>query len=86
MGKSYENFMCKKFFHPTAKHNIKKVWMREQELEQEGKEENEAIEQYKRKKFKYSPSDAPHFKLNCVLNVVIPLRLFSELDKGARSI
>ena len=52
MGKSYENFMCKKFFHPTAKHNIKKVWMREQELEQEGKEENEAIEQYKRKKFK----------------------------------
>lgn len=49
MGKSYENFMCKKFFHPTAKHNIKKVWMREQELEQEGKEENEAIEQYKRK-------------------------------------
>jgi len=48
MGKSYENFMCKKFFHPTAKHNIKKVWMREQELEQEGKEENEAIEQYKR--------------------------------------
>ena len=52
MGKSYENFMCKKFFHPTAKHNIKKVWMREQELEQEGKEENEAIEQYKRKEFK----------------------------------
>ena len=48
MGKSYENFMCKKFFHPTAKHNIKKVWMREQELEALGKEENEAIEQYKR--------------------------------------
>lgn len=40
--------MCKKFFHPTAKHNIKKVWMREQELADEGKEEQEAIDQFKR--------------------------------------
>jgi CBF1 interacting corepressor len=53
MGKSYENFMCKKFFHPTAKHNIKKVWMREQELQQEGKEELEAIEQFKREQDLY---------------------------------
>ena len=48
MGKSYENFMCKKFFHPTARHNIKKVWEREQELAFEAKEEQEAIDQYKR--------------------------------------
>ena len=53
MGKSYENFMCKKFFHPTAKHNIKKVWMREQELQQESKEELEAIEQFKREQDLY---------------------------------
>jgi CBF1 interacting corepressor len=45
--------MCKKFFHPTAKHNIKKVWMREQELQQEGKEELEAIEQFKREQDLY---------------------------------
>ena len=43
MGKSYENFMCKKFFHPTAKHNIKKEWMREQELQQESKEERDLL-------------------------------------------
>ena len=48
MGKSYENFMCKKFFHPTAKHNIKKVWMREQELADDKREEQEAIDQFKR--------------------------------------
>jgi len=48
MGKSYENFMCKKFFHPTARHNIKKVWEREQELAYEAKEEQEAIDQFKR--------------------------------------
>ena len=40
--------MCKKFFHPTAKHNIKKVWMREQELSQLEKEETEAVETFKR--------------------------------------
>jgi len=40
--------MCKKFFHPTAKHNIKKVWMREQELADDKKEEQEAIDQFKR--------------------------------------
>lgn len=45
--------MCKKFFHPTAKHNIKKVWMREQEIQEEGKEEQEAIEQFKREQDLY---------------------------------
>ncbi|VDL19906.1 unnamed protein product [Hymenolepis diminuta] len=48
MGKGYNNYMCKKFFHPTNFENIKRKWMAEQEKEFDTKKEQERLIQYQR--------------------------------------
>ncbi|CAM0512791.1 unnamed protein product [Fasciola hepatica] len=48
MGKGYNNYMCKKFFHPTNFENIKRKWMAEQANEYDTKREAEKLDQYRR--------------------------------------
>jgi hypothetical protein len=54
MGKGFENYMSKKWFHPTNVENMKRVYAAEQKSASEKKRQQDLREQYEREQEVFS--------------------------------
>lgn len=87
MGKGFNNYMCKKFFHPASADNLKRVWIAQKKADTEKKAQDDLRRQYDREQELYqnkallSKESKERLELNFMYEPPPGVKKIGETDK-----